>query len=168
MDRFRRGAAGLVALVSLAAVAGCGGSSSSSPDGGARTDARADTGSLSCTCQSDTQALTIPFDCYCARYRCDEAQPAFACTGGQSWTVGCGLTAQTIQTAGGDEIRVWDQSGKLVGVQSGSDTSPFVCPTNQGIQRFLLRAGTLPDSCATAIDCCDAGTGCPGTSVGGT
>lgn len=166
MDRFRWRAAGLLGALGLAGLLGCGGSSSPPVDGGGVKDGGRDTGAISCTCQADTQALTIPFDCYCSMHRCDEAQPGFACMANQTWTVGCGLVAQTIQTAGGDEIRVWDTSGKLVGVQNGSDTSPFVCPTDQGIQRFLLRAGTLPDSCATASDCCDAGTGCPGSSVG--
>jgi len=166
MGQFSRRGVGLLAAVTLAGVAGCGGSTSRSPDGGGK-DAAADTGSISCACQSDSQSLTIPFDCYCQMHDCQIPQPAFACTANQTWTTGCGLTALTIQTAGGDEIQAWDSSGKLVGIQNGSDTSPYVCPTNHGIQRFLLRAGQLPDTCATAVGCCDAGTGCPGSSVGG-
>jgi hypothetical protein len=153
-----------VATLATLALAGCA-SKSLGPDGGPPgNDAGADHSAVSqCQCTADTQALTVDWDCYCALHDCTTSEQQFGCqTGIGTWTHGCGFDEFTIDTAGGPEIWVFDQTGKQVGAQAASDTSPYVCPTNSGLQRFLLRAGQFrPDTCdgVTSCGCADAGTG---------
>ena len=150
--------------LALLVVAGCS-SKSSSPDGGKPgTDGAPDHSAVSaCQCTADTQALTLDWDCFCALHDCTATEQPLGCqTSIGTWTQGCNLDEYSVDTAGGPEIWVFDQTGKLVGVQVASDTSPYVCPTNSGLQRFLLRAGQFrPDTCnsVTSCSCADAGTG---------
>jgi hypothetical protein len=143
-------------VLTLLVVAGCS-SKSSSPDGGVDHPVSA------CQCSADTQTLTLDWDCYCAMHDCTATAQQLGCqTSTGTWTHGCNLDEYSVDTAGGPEMWVFDQTGKLVGVQIASDTSPYVCPTNSGLQRFQLRAGQLrPDTCngVTSCSCADAGTG---------
>jgi hypothetical protein len=145
------------------ALAGCG-SKSLSPDGGKPgNDGGADHSAVSaCQCTADTQNLTVDWDCYCAAHDCTQTEQQFGCrTGLGTWSRGCTFDEYMIDTAGGPEIWVFDQTGKQVGAQIASDTSPYVCPTNSGLQRFQLRAGQFrPDTCdsVTSCGCADAGT----------
>jgi hypothetical protein len=158
------GTSTLMALAALVA-AGCG-SKSLSPDGGGNPgkDGGADHSAVSaCQCTADTQALTVDWDCYCALHDCTQTAQQFVCQSGLgTWSNGCGLSEYTVDTAGGPEIWVFDQTGKQVGAQLATDDSVFACPNNLGLQRFILRAGQFrPDTCdgVTSCSCADAGTG---------
>lgn len=148
----------------LLALAGCG-SKSPGPGGGGQpgTDGGADRSAVAaCQCSADTQNLTVDWDCYCALHDCTQNEAAFGCqTGIGTWSRGCTFDEYMVDTAGGPEIWVFDQTGKQVGAQIASDTSPYVCPTNSGLQRFQLRAGQFrPETCdgVVSCSCADAGT----------
>jgi hypothetical protein len=156
-----------VALTSLI-VAGCA-SKSSRPDGGLPDDGAAEHPTVSqCQCTADTATLTVDWACYCALHDCTLTEQQFGCeTGVGTWTRGCGFDEYTVDTAGGPEIWVFDETGKQVGAQVASDTSPYVCPTNAGLQRFQLGAGQFrPDTCQSTTSCTcanlDAGQPCSG------
>jgi hypothetical protein len=110
-------------------------------------------------CQQDSQTLTISRDCYCQAHDCNQIETISDCSQTSGvWTHGCGFDQYTVDIGGGPETWVHDQTGKLVGAQLGSDDSVFVCPDNQGIQRFQLGAGQFrPDTCNNTItwDCAD-------------
>ena len=159
-----------LAALALLTVAGCGGKSSS-PDGGKPgTDAAAEH-SLppgGCQCTTDTQTLTIAWDCYCALHDCKNTEPQYGCeTGVGTWTRGCAFDEYTADTPGGPEIFSFDSTGQLVGAQLATDTSVFACPDNSALQRFLLRSGQFrPDTCNGVNSCTcanlDAGQPCTG------
>jgi hypothetical protein len=150
----------------LGGIASCSSKPLNSVDGGnPGKDGGADQFSVAaCQCSVDTEALTVDWACYCALYgNCGETEDQLGCqTGLGTWTRGCAIDEYTVDTAGGPEIWAFDQTGKLVGAQLATDDSVFVCPNNQALQRFELRAGQFrPDSCAgvTSCDCGDAGAG---------
>ena len=133
----------------LALLAGCGGKSLAPGDAGADQPAAA-----GCMCQADSQTLTVSWDCFCQEHPCgiEQIAPCSATPG--VWTSGCGFDQYAEDTPGGPEIWVYDHTGKLVGAQLATDDSVFVCPENQAIQRFLLRAGQFrPGGCASVTTC---------------
>ncbi len=136
-------------------VAGCGSKSLTPGDGGNPGDDGHVADAAGCICQADTQTLTISWDCYCQLYQCNGVETVSNCASTLGvWTHGCGFDEYTQETVGGTEIWVYDQTGKLVGAQIGTDTSVFACPDNQGLQRFLLRAGQFrPDTCNSVVTC---------------
>ena len=140
------------ALVWLTA-AGCGSKSLAPTADGAVDHPLGD--AAGCMCQADTQTLTISWDCFCQKYDCNQIEEISNCSQTIGvWTRGCGFDEYTVDTAGGPETWVYDQTGKLVGAQVASDTSPYACPGNLGIQRFQLRAGQFrPDTCNSRITC---------------
>lgn len=157
------------ATLTFLTVAGCA-SKSLSPDSGMPgDDGPADHPTAStCQCSADTQTLTVDWDCYCALHNCTLTEAAFGCDPGLgTWTRGCGFDQYTADTPGGPEIWAFDQTGKQVGAQVASDTSPYACPSNMGLQRFQLRAGQFrPDTCQSTTSCTcanlDAGQPCNG------
>ncbi len=136
----------------LALVVGCGGKSLNAGDAGFDRQVTTATG---CMCQADSQMLTVSWDCYCQQHPCgiEQISPCSATPG--VWTRGCGFDEYTEDTPGGPEIWVYDnKTGKLVGAQLATDDSVFVCPDNQAIQRFLIRAGQFrPDACDSVVSC---------------
>ncbi len=141
----------LIAVAALA-VAGCGSKSLTPTDGG-KDHQVAD--AAGCMCQADSQTLTISWDCYCQLNNCNGVETISNCAETLGvWTHGCGFDEYTQDTVGGTEIWVYDQTGKLVGAQLATDDSVFACPDNQGLQRFLLRAGQFrPDTCESVTTC---------------
>jgi len=151
-------------LLSLMLLAGCGSSSLTPQDGGTDHPVTTTTG---CMCQADSQTLTVSWDCFCQQYGCTGSQAMARCSGNSgTWTYGCGFYQLAADTVGGPEIWTYDQTGKLVGEQLATDDSVFVCPDNQGIQRFQLRAGQFrPQSCDIIIGCsCENTDASPGLS----
>ena len=140
----------LVGLISL--LAGCGSKSLTAADAGG---ADHPVSASSCMCQADSQTLTISWDCFCQLYSCNEIETISNCANTIGvWTRGCGFDEYTVNTAGGPEIWVYDHTGKMVGAQLATDDSVFVCPDNQGTQRFMLRAGQFrPDTCNGVFSC---------------
>src|SRR6185312_9927826 len=90
------------------------------------------------------------WSCFCAKHDCSP-QYEIPCTGSAQLTTGCGLRQITVQTIGGPERWVYDQSGTLVGEQLGTDDSEFLCPTDPSMIGFVLRAGQFPDSCDSQL-----------------
>nr|UXE44248.1 hypothetical protein Hi04_10k_c1556_00004 [uncultured bacterium] len=134
-------------------LAGCGSQSLTPHDAG--SDHPVTTVATGCMCQADSQTLTVSWDCFCLQHACNEIETVTNCSNTLGiWTHGCGFDEYTVDTAGGPEIWVYDQTGKLVGEQLATDDSVFVCPDNQGIQRFLLRAGQFrPETCNGVTTC---------------
>jgi hypothetical protein len=140
------------ATCALLLVAGCGGKSLlPPPDAGSDHPAT----SIGCLCTADSQTLTLSWACYCQTHACNQVEEISNCSQTTGvWTRGCGFDEYTVDTPGGPEIWVYDQTGKLVGAQLTTDDSVFVCPDNHGIQRFVMRAGQFrPDSCNGVITC---------------
>jgi hypothetical protein len=144
----------LTALAALA-VAGCASKSLTPTVDAAADHPVAVTDAAGCMCQADTQTLTISWDCYCQLYSCNGIETITNCAGTPGvWTRGCGFDEYTVDTAGGPEIWVYDQTGKLVGAQMATDDSVFACPDNHGLQRFLMRAGQFrPETCNGVATC---------------
>jgi hypothetical protein len=142
-------------LCLLIALAGCGSQSLTPNDGGGDHPVTTATG---CMCQADSQTLTVSWDCFCQQHSCGIEQIAPCSSTPGIWTRGCGFDEYAVDTPGGPEIWVYDKNGKMVGAQLATDDSVFVCPDNQSIQRFLLRAGQFrPDTCngVTTCNCAD-------------
>ena len=150
---------GLFLTLGLLGVAGCSSESlRAGNDGGVDQAIVGDP--AACGCQLDGYTLTISWSCFCAKHDC-APQYNVPCTGSAQLTTGCGLRQITVQTIGGPERWVYDQSGTLVGEQLGTDDSEFLCPTDPSMIGFVLRAGQFPDSCDSALTTActaDAGT----------
>lgn len=144
---------GLFLTLGLVGVGGCSSESlRAGSDGGVDHLVAADP--AACGCQLDGATLTISWSCFCAQHDC-APQYNTPCTGNAQLTTGCGLRQITVQTIGGPEQWVYDESGDLVGEQLGTDDSEFVCPTDPSMIGFVLRAGQFADTCDSAIT-----TGC--------
>jgi hypothetical protein len=119
-------------------------------------------------------ALVLSWGCYCAVADCSDRlanTDGLGC-GTRTDYPGCGLVTLTNETPGGPWIRVFDSgSGVLVGVQSGSDTSDYVCPVDATVSSFTRRAGRFPDPSCTAVACapgvCSACNGDAGVNDAG-
>jgi hypothetical protein len=125
--------------------------------------APADGGACGCSIDPTTHIMHMSLDCYCAAYGCENAAPAVCAgsTSAQSWTVACDLNVFSSQTFGGPFYWVTDPSGTLVGIQVGSDTTPYACPSDPTLTSLAVRAGRFPDASCAVRDCsCDAGAGC--------
>jgi len=135
-------------------LAGCGSSSLTPTPHDAGSDHPATT-TTGCMCQADSQTLTMSWECFCQQHACNGIEEVASCSTTLGvWTHGCGFDEYAVDTVGGPEIFVYDQTGKLVGAQLGTDDGVFVCPDNQGIQRFLVRAGQFrPETCDSVTTC---------------
>jgi len=155
----------LLASLLIAGMVGCGAAKegAGTPEGGVGTG---DAGACGCGVQNGT--LTVSWECYCAKWGCTWAIPACESFRNRQIYSECGLIAETVETAGGPWISVWDSSGKLVGSQSGSDTAPYACPSDPSLTAFQLRAGEFPAARCTAMSCScgDGGTSCAPASTG--
>jgi hypothetical protein len=113
-------------------------------DGGAADHPPADP--AACGCQVSDFTLTISWDCFCKQYNCTGMMdPACPVTG--QWTRGCSHQKYSIETIGGVDSRVYDDTGQLVGAQLGTDDGIFSCPTDPSMQGFILKAGYLLEDC---------------------
>jgi hypothetical protein len=143
---------GVLATLGLVGVAGCSSESLRAGDGGGDHPVTGDP--AACGCQVDGPNLTISWSCFCAQHDCS-SQPRVQCTGSGRVTSGCGLVDISLETIGGPEQWVYDDSGNLVGEQLATDDGQFACPTDPSMVGFTLRAGQFPDTCDNVIS-----TGC--------
>ena len=160
------GALATLSALALLVVAGCGSKSLTPADAAIDHHVGGDA-VAGCMCQADTQTLTISWDCYCQLNNCNGVETISSCADTPGvWSRGCGFDQYTADTPGGPEIWAYDQTGKLVGAQIATDDSVFVCPDNQALQRFVLRAGQFrPASCASVTTCNCADTDASASAI---
>lgn len=130
-------------------------------------DGAPDAAACGCSLSSDGWTLTMSWDCLCAAYGCAGSKPA--CGDHRVSYPSCGLTVDSTDTFGGPSLRVYDETGALVGTQYSSDTSDYFCPSDRSLSAARVRAGRFPaPSCAAeACTCADAGSSCaPATDAG--
>ena len=160
----RSSSVGLLVTLALAAGSGCSGQPLGSGDGGKKTSTPdgsvADIGPgdpAACGCHVDGYTLTISWECYCKQYDCASFRPpvVYCSTPEAHWEQGCGYRELSIQTVGGPEAWVYTEAGQLIGAQLATDDGIFSCPTDPGLQGFVVRAGKFP------LETCEAQTPCP-------
>jgi hypothetical protein len=155
-------------MVALLGPAGCSSESLQSGDGG--RDHGIDADPAACGCRMDGYTLVMSWDCYCQQYSCSSTTKPM-CWGYAQWTNGCGLSEFSVETVGGPDRWVYDQSGNLVGAQQSTDEgSPYSCPTDPSLYSSSVRAGQFPDTCDSAVTCqCtpDGGDACVTPADGG-
>ena len=161
-------------MLSLLLAAGCGGSAAppdaagGGTDGGdAATDAPADVPAdpAACGCQVDgTGTLTLSWSCYCAQSLAEcgvpLGVPANCGTYARTDYPACGLTTLVNSVgASADLPSVYDATGTLVGRESASDLTLFLCPSDPSLGGYFERAGRFPDLSCHAVACggCYAG-----------
>jgi len=129
--------------------------------------AHADAAACGCTLSSDRLTLTMSWDCLCATYGCTAGR--LACADDRVSYPSCGLEADTTNTIGGPWVRVYDETGALVGEQYASDTDNYVCPSDRSLMAPRVRAGRFPDPSCTPVPCtcADGATVCATPVDGG-
>ncbi len=153
-------------FLGVVVVTGCSGAGEvvdAGHDGGVgELDAGHDAGVLPpCHCSVADGVLTLSWDCYCAAYGC-EYSPPVACEAFRTNELACGLRVDTVVTAGGPAINVYDSAGVFIGTQTGSDLGDYVCPDDSSLHALTRRAGVVPDAaCAkTTCDCASGNVNC--------
>ncbi len=130
------------------------------------TDAVADStasDASGCSCTAEGSVLHMSWDCYCSAYGCSSVARA-SCGPLVTWTVACGMEVVSWNTVGGLNQRVFDASGKLVGVRLASDVAQYGCGGADAGTAMVVQAGQFPGaSCApVTCDCAVDGTAsCP-------
>ena len=114
----------------------------------------------SCGCQSDGLVMTMSWECFCAKYGCDQ-RPTTTCGALQQASLVCGQRVDDVYPP--QRLIVFDDAGVAIGGEVHTDTTDLVCPDDASIHGSVARAGfILAQSCTKVVcDCIDGGVACP-------
>jgi hypothetical protein len=112
-----------------------------------------------CNCEVADLKLTMSWECFCAKFGCEQFGPT--CGNDIESSIACGL--RVLELHGPQRTIVIDDADAVVGAAVYSDTLDYVCPDNASLHAFIARGGIFPDAgCSTtACSCADGGVICP-------